>query len=139
LKEIDSKSKELGLNLNMKKTRIVKVKDGFTFLKKKISINENGKINIRIARKSITRMRRKLKKFKVLFDEGKMEYEDIYTAYQAWRSFSMKCDAYNTVKNMDKLYKSLFNVSLFERSDNNVLQSNTESNSCRCSTGNGLC
>lgn len=139
LVEINKKAEELGLCLNMKKTRIVRIKHGFTFLKKRIRINENGKINIRIGRKSITRMRRKLKKFKDLYDKGKMAYEDIYTAYQAWRSFSLKCDAYNTIKNMDKLYNELFIKPFIEGRDYDVLQSYTESDSYRCSSGINIC
>lgn len=137
--EIQKKADELGLKLNMKKTRIVKIDDGFTFLKKKIRIDEKGNINIRIGRKSITRMRRKLKKFKGLLDEGKMTFDDIYAAYQAWRSFSMKCDAYDTVKNMDKLFDELFIIPFLERRDCDVFQSDSESDSYRCPSGSHLC
>ena len=138
LSEIQKKADELGLKLNMKKTRIGRIDNGFTFLKKKIRIDEKGNINVRIGRKSITRMRRKLKKFKVLLDEGKMSFDDIYAAYQAWRSFSMKCDAYDTVKNMDKLFDELFIIPFLERRDDDVFQGDSESDCCGCPSGDNL-
>ena len=108
LKEIEKKATQLGLTINKNKTRIIKLNNGFTFIKKKISINDNGEINIRISRRSITRMRRKLKAMKNFHDRGLAELEDIETMYQSWRGLTLKHDSYNSVKSMDKLYNSLF-------------------------------
>lgn len=108
LTEIEKKSAELGLTINKNKTRIVKLDNGFTFIKKKISIEENGKINIRISRRSITRMRRKLKAMKNFHDKGLAEIEDIEKMYQSWRGLTLKYDTYKTVKSMDELYNRLF-------------------------------
>lgn len=108
LTEIEKKSTELGLTINKNKTHIVKLDNGFTFIKKKISIEENGKINIRISRRSITRMRRKLKAMKNFHDRGLAEIEDIEKMYQSWRGLTLKYDTYKTVKSMDELYNRLF-------------------------------
>lgn len=137
--DIQKKSEELGLKLNIKKTKIIKISDGFTFLKKRIRIDKNGKINIRISRTSITRMRKKLKKFRVLYEEGKMSYEDIYAAYQSWRSFSKKCNAYNTIKSMDKLFNSLFIEPFIDGRDYFVFQNYRESECSGCFIRSGLC
>lgn len=108
LVEIEKKAKELGLTLNMDKTHIVKLEAGFTFIKKKFSINENGEICIRISRSSVTRMRRKLKALKDLHDRGLIELVDIENMYKSWRGTVLKYDSYKTVKRMDELYLSLF-------------------------------
>lgn len=111
LSEIEKKAAELGLQINTRKTRIVKLDSGFTFIKKKISVDaDTGKINIRISRRSITRMRRKLKALKGFHDRGMAELDDIEQMYNSWRGTVCKYDTYNTVKNMDKLYNSLFEV-----------------------------
>ena len=56
------------VNQSRRKTKIVKLTHGFEFLKKRTYLCENGKIIMKISRQSITRMRRKLKKFKKFLD-----------------------------------------------------------------------
>lgn len=99
---------EYGLTINMKKTKIIKISHGFTFLKKKITLKENGKIYMRILRPSVVRMRRKLKKFRLKYDAGIMTFDDIQAAYQAWRSYGLKYNAYRSVCEMDKLFYELY-------------------------------
>lgn len=99
---------ELGLELNEKKTHIVKGTHSLTYLKTKFNILENGKILKRPARKSITHERQKLKKQKKKLDEGVMSFEDIEASYNAWRGSLKYKDCYRTVKNMDALFNKLF-------------------------------
>jgi hypothetical protein len=99
----------LGITINLRKTRISKLSDGFVFLKGKYILLENGKIIRKPDKASIKREGRKLRKFKGLLDEKKMKYTDVYTAYQSWRNnFMKRFDAYHTVSRMDKLYNRLF-------------------------------
>lgn len=106
--EIYKKAEELGLKLNSKKTKIVKLNHQFTFLKKRISLLDNGKIIMKIDKNSITRMRRKLKKFHKLYLEGKMNFKNIKDSYNSWRSFALSFDAYKSVQSMDRLFYQLF-------------------------------
>ncbi|MBR1530593.1 MAG: hypothetical protein IJ643_00890, partial [Eubacterium sp.] len=98
---------KLGLKLNEKKTRIVKATKGFSFLKVKYRVVK-GKLLKTLAREGTVRMRRKLKKFRRLVDEGKMTYDDVYNSVQAWLSHSKIAKSYKTVKSMMKLYNELF-------------------------------
>lgn len=98
---------ELGLRFNEKKTRIVHISKGFTFMKLKYQV-VNSKIVIRLTRKGITRMRRKLKKFRKLVDDGKMLLDDVYNSIQSWLAHSYKAMSYTTRKNMLQLYDDLF-------------------------------
>lgn len=108
LSEIEEISNELGLFINTKKTHIVKLSHGFTWLKIKYTLTETGKVVKRLSRDSITRERRKLKKYRHLLDEGKMQYKDIENAYQSWRGNALHFDSYRTVKRMDALFNELF-------------------------------
>ena len=93
----------------MEKTRIVKLKDGMNFLKGKYVLLESGKILRLPGKDSTKRMRRKLKKFKLLLDAGKMNYEDLRTSYQSWRgNYRRRFNAYHRMRYMDKLYNDLF-------------------------------
>lgn len=124
LAQIEKKAAELGLTINKDKTRIVKLSSGFTFIKKKISIDENGKINIKISRRSITCMRRKLKAMRKFHDKGLAELEDIERMYASWRGLALRYDTYRTVQRMDELYNSLF----VEVNSDNEVQSNSKQN-----------
>ena len=99
----------LGITVNAKKTKITKLKDGVHFLKGIYTLKENGKIVRRAGPQSRKRMRRKLRKFKGLLDQGKMTPRDVYTAYQSWRgNYRRRFDAFHTIKRMDALYMELF-------------------------------
>ncbi len=108
LEEIDEISKDLGLFINRKKTHIVKLSHEFTFLKIKYNLTSSGKVIKRLAPSTITRERRKLKKYRKLLDEGKMQYKDIEMAYHSWRGNAIKYRSYNSVKRLDELYDNLF-------------------------------
>ena len=105
---IEDKCNQYGIEINREKTHIVKLSHGFTWLKKKFSYGENGRIVVRPCRDSITRERRKLKKFRQMVDDGRLTVEQVERSYQSWRGSMLKLDAYRTVQNMDALYKSLF-------------------------------
>ena len=108
LKEIQRICEELGIVLNQKKTQIVKLSHGFTWLKVRFYITKTGKIIKKIYKRSITKMRRKLKKFKTLLNQGIVTYEDVYTSWQSWRAYAKNFNAYHTIKNMEELYNKLF-------------------------------
>ena len=56
--------KELGIVLNEMKTQIVKLTHGFKYLKTRFYLLDTGRVVRKIHKKSITRQRKKLKKFK---------------------------------------------------------------------------
>ena len=105
---IERKCAELGIEINRKKTHIVKLSHGFTWLKKKISYGDNGKIVMRPCRESITRERRKLKKMARFVASGDMTFEQVERSYQSWRGSMLRLDAHKTVLAMDALFASLF-------------------------------
>lgn len=97
-----------GIIVNTKKTQIVKLSRGFTFLKVHHILTESGKIIKKPCKASIVRERRKLKKLKKKLDNGEIMYADIECQYQSWRGYIGYTDCYHTVKRMDKLYNELF-------------------------------
>jgi len=109
LSEIKAVCATLKITVNEKKSRIVKLSDGIQFLKGKYVLLESGKI-LRLPQKDSTkRMRRKLKKFKILLDENKMSFKDIYTSFQSWRgTFKKRFNACYCISRMDALYNKLF-------------------------------
>lgn len=108
LKEINKILEEYGITLNKKKTHIVKLSHGFTFLKIRYNITSTGKIIKKINKKNVVMMRRKLKKFKIFVDEGKMTLDDVKTSYNSWLGSAKRTNSYKTIQSMNKLFNELF-------------------------------
>lgn len=98
---------ELEITLNEKKTQIVKLSRGFSWLKVRFYLTDTGRIVKKICRRSVTRMRRKLKKLATFARNGIMSPNDVYTSWQSWKAYARHFDAYQTVSNMGKLYNKL--------------------------------
>lgn len=69
---------ELEIKLNTKKTQIVKISHGFPFLKVNFFLTKTGKVIRRIHRSGVVRMRKKLKAFRRMVAQGKMQMADVY-------------------------------------------------------------
>lgn len=108
LTDIEKICADLGIILNKKKTQIIKLSNGFTFLKMRYLFTGTGKIIVIPCKASITRERRKLRKLKGKLDAGKINYTDIAGQYKSWRGNITKYNAYKSVRQTDALYKSLF-------------------------------
>ena len=96
-----------GLTMNMKKTMIVPLTKGFTFLKVRYQADGNRTVKT-LVKSGIVRMRRKLKKFVGLVNSGKMALDDVYASVQAWLSHSRIARSYRAVNSMMELYNRLF-------------------------------
>lgn len=104
---------ELGLKFNERKTCIVKATRMFKFLKIKYNVVKNnvGKYHYlkRINRKSVTRMRRKLKRFAHLLSIGEMTKDAIFDSFRSWYNNSRKIGrTYKTRKEMLRVYIKFF-------------------------------
>ena len=108
LKAIRIICKRLSITLNTRKTQIVKLSHGFTFLKVRYFLLPSGKVIKKLAHKSIVRMRRKLKKFVPKYRAGIMTHKDIYQSWQSWRAYARNFNAYHSIQSMGKLYNKLF-------------------------------
>jgi hypothetical protein len=112
LDEIEIVCASLKITVNKNKTHIVKLFAGVQFLKGKYILLPSGKILRRPGKDTAKRMRSKLKKFKALIGGGKMDFNDLRTAYQSWRgNYKKRFNAYYQVRYMDKLYNELFSNS----------------------------
>lgn len=109
---IKVEAEKLGLFINEKKTRVVKLSGTYKYLQVKYSLTETGKVIKRINPKSVTRERRKIKAYKRLLDKGEMLYEDIEQAVKSWMGTFARLMSKKQIKNMKALYKELFGKEL---------------------------
>lgn len=108
LAEYKQVARKMGIQINSKKTQIVKLEKGFTFLKMRYVLKSSGRILVIPARCSIVRERRKLKKLKGLVDKRRITVEQAKEQYKSWRGNIVKYNSYLSVKTTDALYKELF-------------------------------
>ena len=99
---------ELGIVLNIKKTHIFKLSRGFSWLKARFFLTKSGKIVKKIYKRSITRQRRKMKKLKRKWKNGKIRLRWIFDSFRSWKGYALKFSAWHTVQNMLKLYNILY-------------------------------
>lgn len=109
LSVVKEETRKLDLRLNEKKTRIVKLSRGVTFLKVHYAITESGAIIRKMVHSSIVRMRRKLKKYRTLVDLGVMLLKDVLASFKSWygNAKNVAC-TYRQRKRMLALYNQLF-------------------------------
>lgn len=99
---------KIGLRMNPKKTAITKASKGFKFLQINYRVTETGHLVKTLAKAGIVRMRRKLKKFRRLVDEGKMTLDHVFQSFSSWFGNAAYADSYRTRKRMLSLYNKLF-------------------------------
>ena len=109
---ICKKAHELGMFINPKKTRIIKLSGQYKFLQIKYSLDEKGKVIRRINPKSVTRERRRIKAYRHLMNEGVMPYADIENACRSWMGEYARLMSKIQIRHMKELYKSLFDKEL---------------------------
>lgn len=99
---------ELGIKLNEKKTQIVKLTRGFTFLKVRFRYGKNGAVVRRACNKGIKRMRHKLTVFRRWVDSGRMTAEDVKTSLTSWSGHMKNFNSYFAVQTVKEKYRELF-------------------------------
>lgn len=108
LEAIKAICEELEIKLNVKKTQIVKISHGFSFLKVRFFLTKTGKVIRRMHRAGIVRMRKKLKAFQRMVAEEKMQVEDVHASFQSWQAYTMNFNGYKTLQSANALYDKLF-------------------------------
>lgn len=109
LREITERCEARGIHLNTRKTQIVKLSHGFTYMKGKYFLKDTGKVIAKPCRANTTRERQKLKKFRRFLDKGEMSLQQIVCSYNSYRGYILKdYNSHKTVRSMDKLFHELF-------------------------------
>lgn len=95
------------LTLHPKKTCIVKLTKGVTFLKVRYRFDGNRTVKT-LHKSGIVRMRRKLRKFSNIVKGKKMKLDDVYASVQSWITHARTAKSYRAVCSMLRKYDDLF-------------------------------
>lgn len=108
LRELRRLCAEHGIRLNPKKTQIIKLTHGFTFVKVRFRYSANGKVVRRATYKGIRHMRAKLRIFRRWVDSGRMTAADVETSLVSWRGHMKRFHSYHMEQSVERLYRELF-------------------------------
>jgi len=107
------RARRLGLFVNPKKTSLRPLRSGFCFLKQRYLLTETGRIEVRCAKDTFIRERRRLKKLRHLADAGRVTLEHVADGYRSWRGVvSAMRGTERALQITDNLYQSLFREEL---------------------------
>ena len=112
ISDMISEAKALGMFINERKTRIVRLSDSYKYLQIRYSLSKTGKVIKRINPKSVTRERRRIKKYAAMVQDGRMKAEDAENACKSWMGDYYKIMSKQQIKNMKALYRALFGKEL---------------------------
>ncbi len=99
---------ERGMELNQKKTRIVKLRQGINFLGFHFYVTGSGKVVQKLLKKSIDRVKKKMRKMQKKCAEGEIPLSECKQAYMGWRAHAARGDTYYLLRKMDQWVNELF-------------------------------
>ena len=108
LEGIEQIGSNLGIHINKKKTRIVKLSDSYRYLQVKYTLTESGHIIKRINPKRVTSMRRRLKALAKKVEKGEITYDCVEEMYRSWMGNFYKLMSKDQRRNLISLYEDLF-------------------------------
>ena len=109
---IKAEAEKLKIFINPKKTHISRLSESFTFLQNKYYLADNGHVVVRINPRTVTRLRRKLKKLARLVQNGDTTLEKVESMFRSWIADHSKIMSNAQVSNLVALYRQLFGNSL---------------------------
>lgn len=112
LEKITEIADTLGIHLNKKKTRIVKISSTYRYLGLKYTLTKTGKIIKRVVPERVTGMRRKLKKLAIKVHNGERPYSYVEDVFRSFMGNYYKLMSRSQRENMIHLFEELFNKSI---------------------------
>ena len=112
--QIEHMAERLKLFINTKKTKICRLDRTFTFMQYRYYLRENGHVVVRINKKTVTRMRRKLKKLKGRVIRGETREIKVAEMFRSWIANYGKVMSRQQRENLIQLYRNLFGKGLDE-------------------------
>lgn len=112
---IDRRANEIKLFTNERKTVICRVDKWFVYLQRKYRLRADGKIEMRILPKTVTRFRRRTRKLEKHVKSGKITPEYVGGVTRSWLFARRDIMSYPQVRRIEKLILELYGRNAYER------------------------
>lgn len=132
LKDIEHIAGSLGIFINHRKTQIIKLSHGFTWLKTRYILTDTGKIIRKLPRDAVKREKRRIKKICQLVEEGKLTGRQAMMQYKSWRGDKKWYHAHRTLRNMDKLFKEMISHGKYREDARDSDRNHAAEKSAKC-------
>ena len=113
-KAIDEESYRVGMFTNERKSCIMRLDKGFTYLQHYFKLMPNGTILERLRPKAITRLKRRLKKLKPKVDSGMLPLREVLDMYRSWEVSKREYLSYPQVRELERLILKLYGRNAYE-------------------------
>ena len=111
--KIGELASSIGLCINWKKTHIIKLSHGFTFIKKRFIPTRTGRLIMKPSKLSIKAERKRLRKLKSRVERGLMTEEDVWQSFQSVRAYLKMGNSWKGIVGLSNYYAHLFGYSSF--------------------------
>ena len=101
LEAVREKSAEMGLSLNDSVTAIRPLRQGFHYLKKRITLTDSGRVIMRPQRDNVVRERRRIRGNVEAVVSGRKTPEAERQSWEGWRAHCLRLNAYRTVRDLE--------------------------------------
>lgn len=105
---IQEESAKLNLTFNPKRTQIYNIKDVFYFLKKQISITDNGKVLMKLSGEAIKKHRDIMEAHRKMYENNILTFQACYESFYSWRQSNLIFDSRNSLVALTKEFYRLF-------------------------------
>ena len=129
IKGISEQAAALGMFVHERKTHIAKLSDTYKYLQVRYSLTETGRVIRRISPQAVTRERRRLKKYKRMLEDGRIQYKDSEDSFKSWVGGQQKYLSNQQVKNLLFLFYELYGRTPVWKKTNSRLRYLTEQSS----------
>ena len=108
LSKISDESNEIGIHINRKKTRIVKINSTYKYLQIKYTLTADGRIIKRINPTRVVEFKRKLKKLSVKVLNEEVDYKNVEQTFKSWMGSFYKILSREQRENIILLFENLY-------------------------------
>ena len=111
---IDAAADAVGMYTNERKTCIARIDKGFVYLQRKIRLRDDGTVEMRLKRKSITRIRRRIRKLKAKEAKGKITAQEVAEMAKSWLYARRDAISYPQLRSVELLILELYGKEAYD-------------------------
>ena len=111
---IDIQADKLGMYTNFRKTCIARIDKGFIYLQRKIRLRDNGSIEVKLRPKSVTRIKRRIRKLKPKVENNVIPILDVANMVKSWICARRDCLTYPQLRTIELTVLSIYGREAYE-------------------------
>ena len=111
---IDVQADKLGMYTNARKTCIARIDKGFIYLQRKIRLRDNGSIEVKLRPKSVTRIKRRIRKLKPKVENNVIPILDVANMVKSWICARRDCLTYPQLRTIELTVLSIYGREAYE-------------------------